>query len=288
MTKKQEIAPAGSTALLEYDPDFEKMARSDAGKGVSTDAKDNIVPSISVLQPLSPEVMDGPDRVEGAQAGDFLLSDGRLIKGREGFLFQPCGKKEWFFEFIPRENGGGFVNRYPVDYHGQEIILPDGAESYPGKAMKYFFPENGNSCTHYRFVAGILWDNGVGLEYVIPFFSTGHTAAKNWNMKWTRKRFEDNSIMAVFSHVYHLTTVRRTNKFGTWYSIETDIGAPLIISAQGKIVPNHEMDTVVGDVKRAYTLGKKLQEAFEKDEKREAPIKEDIAEKVGTEEEMPF
>jgi hypothetical protein len=274
--KKQEVAA--------YDQELANLMHADAGMGVSTDAKDVLVPSINVLQPLSPEVLDGPDHVDGAHPGDFLLANTEILDGKKGFLFQPCGTTEWWFEFIPRESGGGFVNRYPVFYHNNRIVPPEGAEQVPNK-LRWFFPATGNNCTHYKFVAGVMWRDGIGLEYVIPFFSTGHTAVRQWATKWMRKRFpDDNSIMPAFSHVYRLTTNRRTNKQGTWFSIETDDGLPLMVINAGQLGVNVAAKKVVGDVMKAYHMGRALATAFHTGEK----VEELHRDHTEGDEEMPF
>ena len=129
-----------------------------------------------------------------AKPGDFLMVNGNppVVAGAEGFHFQPCCTTEWWFEFIPREDGGGFVARYPVSYDDrQQIVPPPGAElkAPDENRFRFWFPESGHECTHYRFVPGIMWRDGIGEEYVIQFHGTGHTVARSWNTSWTRKRF---------------------------------------------------------------------------------------------------
>lgn len=246
---------------------LDEEMRADAGMGVSTRAADNIVPSISVLQPLSPEVLDGPDQIANSKPGDFLMANAAqpLVDGKTGVWFQPCATTEWWFEFIPRDAGGGFVARYQVEYDEREqLIPPPGAEQDPSNAFRYFFPESNHSCIHYRFVAGFAWIDTLGLEYVIPFYGTGHTVCRMWNTKWTRKRFQNGLIKPAFSHLYHLTTGRRTNKKGTWFSIETSDGTPLGETAE-----------IVGDPKHAYVMARALSQAFARHEKVESVVRED-------------
>lgn len=236
--------------------DFEQMMREDAGMGVSTRAADNITPSVNVLQPLSPEVIDGPERVEDAAPGDFLLSDNEdspIIKGKVGFWFQPVCTTEWWFEFVQRDRGGGFVARYPIRYDdNDQPIPPAGATQDPVMPFRYTFRETGNSCIHYRFIPGIMWQEGHGLEYVIPFHGTGHTVARGWNTRMNRKRTREGIIYPAFSHVYKLTTMQRKNKMGTWFSIAVG-GDTMLASAQ----------PVVGeDYVRAYEMGRSLARAF--------------------------
>jgi hypothetical protein len=239
-----------------------KEMEGDAGMGVSTRPSDNITPSIKLLQPMSPEVLAGGDRVEGAEAGDFLLADTlEVIKGDEGFDFQPVAMTEWWFEFIPRDRGGGFVARYPVerDETRDIIIPPPGAVQNPENKNQYYFEETENNCVYYRFVPGILWRNGEGVEYVIPFTSTGHTVVRSWNTKWMRQRFKTGKIMPAFANIYHLSTIMKTNNKGSWHMIA--ISQPHLLST---------MEEVVGDPVMAYRLGKALALAFASGEKMES------------------
>ena len=249
-----KVMPSNTAGVAIAD-DFDKAMRADAGMGVSTRASDNITPSIAVLQPLSPAVLAGPEKISNAEAGDFLLTNASnpIIKGGEGFWFQPVCMTEWWFEFIPRDRGGGFVARYPVRYDDEDqVVPPQGAEQDANLPYRFTFTETNNNCIHYRFVPGIMWENGVGLEYVIPFHGTGHTVAKGWNTRMNRKRSQDGTMWPAFSHVYQLTTVQKQNKHGTWFQIEVSNGTML-----------NEATLIVGDeYMRAYDMGKSLALAF--------------------------
>jgi hypothetical protein len=253
------LAPVPHKATIPVDALLEIM-RQDAGLGVSTLARDNITPSIVILQPQSPQVLDGE-----ASPGDFFLMNGDppFISGDEGFYFQPCGMTEAWFEFIPRDQGGGFVGRHPAEYDERDNIIPPlGAElkDPQNSRFHYWFPDSGHECTHYRFVPGIKWDHGVGEEYVIQFHGTGHTVARKWNTSRTSKRFPDTGVLLpAASTIYHVHSVQKSNKKGTWYSLVHDAGAYIGNCAE-----------IVGqDVTAAYLRGRDLSKAFEKGEKIE-------------------
>lgn len=251
-TETKEIIQREKT-LEDLNPDFVQEMMRDAGMGVSTRPSDNITPSIKVLQPLSPQVLAGPTKITGAKAGDFLLADTlEIFDGQEGFWFQPVAMTEWWFEFIPRARGGGFVRRLLVKRtEDDEVILPQGVERDPENANHCYFMETDNNCTHYRFIPGMLWREGNGMEYVIPFFSTGHTVARSWNTKWMRLRFPNGKLMPAFSHLYHVTTKMKTNIQGSWHMIETS--KPHLLA---------NMTEVLGDPYAAYRMGRALALAF--------------------------
>ncbi|HXU06090.1 MAG TPA: hypothetical protein VN903_34285, partial [Polyangia bacterium] len=101
--------------------DFDREMLGNADAGISDSALDNIIPQIKVLQPLSPEIVDG--KVEGARAGDFLIA-GLPVRGSDGVWFQPCAQAHRWFEFKPIDDGGGFVAEHPfqVNASGDPIV----------------------------------------------------------------------------------------------------------------------------------------------------------------------
>ena len=241
--------------------DINRMMREDSGYGVSNRPEDNIVPQVKVLQPLSPEVMDGPDRVEGAKAGDFMLGD-KLISGKRGIWFQPSFFDHKLFEFTPLEQGGGFVAEHPIpkDEVGKPLFDSTGQPAMPrgaSKSGKFQYEVNGNSLIHYRQVPGHVWEDKKGLEYVIAFKGTGHTVAREWMSKAGRaNRFPDGTQRALYAHVYKLTTQARRNSKGQWFQVE--VGDPVCLDPD--VSP--EVSQVVDDPLTAYRMGQALNRAF--------------------------
>lgn len=226
---------------------LDDMMREDAGRGVSRDAADNLVPQIKVMQPLSPEIENNQ-----GNPGDFLL-EGKFVSGSIGIWFQPCAFIQMWLEFQPLVQGGGFVASHVFT---TEDVLPAGASKVDRFKVRM---KNGNEVIHYRQLAGIVWDKSIPLEYVIAFKSTGHTIAREWNTRAGRlNRFTDGTPRALFAHVYHLTTSRRENAQGKWYVI--DVG-------QGLLLGSPEATELIGDGRRAYQIGRSLASAFETGEK---------------------
>ena len=241
---------------------LDELMQQHKGAGLSNRAEDNLVPQISILQPLSPEVLEGPDKIAGAKPGDFLVT-GKIISGREGFWFQPCFVDQTWLEFTPLQSGGGFVAQHPfvgVDGSGN-AVPPPGAMAI-GK-MRYKMA-NGNEVIHYRQLAGILWTaeagQSIGLEHVISFKSTGHTVMREWMTKAGQaNRFANGDQRPLYGHVYKVTTEQRRNASGQWFAVK--VGEPLLLGAK-------ESEAVVGDPMRAFTMGAALSDAFAAKEKR--------------------
>lgn len=263
--KQQELAE-------QMDPELLRELEGDMGKGVSTDAADNLVPLIYVLHPLSPQCMDGPLQIEGAKGGDIWLknfSENPIVPGKEGIWFMPCVMYQKWTEWIPRKAGGGFIASY--DYNGGK--LPEGAvrDEQEKKRPKYFFPDTGHDCVDTRYEAGIVWSGGMPFPYVIPFKSTGHKVSRAWmtkRMSLIRRMGNSSGIWPAWSHVYKLTTSLQHNAEGQWYLF--DVGAPVFYMPGVQDKPFKQgLEIVGGDPKRAYQLGKGLSEAFQSGAKQE-------------------
>lgn len=282
-TAVAEAKKAAVPALSELDQammtlsELDQAMMEDAGQGISNDAADNLVPQISVLQPLSPEVMDGPTKVEGAAPGCFLLG-ATVVRGSDGVWFQPCHFDQVWLEFQPLDKGGGFVASHPFRGTGANgmALPPEGSKARD----KNRWTLNDNEVIHYRQVAGIAWVDGVGLEYVIPFKSTGHTVAKDWMTTAGRAhRFPDGRQRPLYGHVYRLTTEMRQNASGRWYQVR--VGEPVLVTDPVAV-------EVVRDPGKAYAMGKALCAAFETNQKA-AAVTESAAEPAKVDDDkIPF
>src|SRR5580698_7538983 len=75
-------------------PDYLRTQVAEStGKGVSTDASDNLVPLIYILDAKSPQCdQNEAAYMPGARAGTIWLRNFSrpLVDGNEGILFQPC------------------------------------------------------------------------------------------------------------------------------------------------------------------------------------------------------
>jgi hypothetical protein len=234
--------------------EIQALLREHAGEGVSTDAGDNLVPSIRTLQPLSPLVVSGQ-----AQAGDFDIT-GQIISGKEGFWFQPCwNQTNMWLEFNPRERGGGYVAIHPwVGYDKNGIAIPPpGLVSLSPLTHK---TREGNDVVHYNVWAGILWAAPrQGLERAIKFVKTGHTVRKNWNTKAMQSnRFENGASQPLCAHLYRLTTYQQRNAKGAWFQI--DVGPPVHMESR-------EASEITGDALTAIRMGLALADGFKNQEK---------------------
>lgn len=104
------IATLPSGELVTYD--YGKLA----GRGKENIRPDELaIPFINLLQGLSPEVQEGDAKfIKEARPGMFCNSvTGRLLDGKEGFIFLPLMRDNCYVQWKPKR--GGFVARHDYE-----------------------------------------------------------------------------------------------------------------------------------------------------------------------------
>lgn len=194
----------------------ERMER-DAGKGVSKDTSDNMVPLIYILQAQSPQVQKrNAAYITGAEAGSIWLRGvaDPIVSGEEGIVFQPCYFSKDWVEWIPRDSGGGFVGRHET--------LPDDATEHgddrnPNKIV--YVRRNGNQLRETRYHAGLVHLHGANpLPFVIPMSGSGHTISRSWMFLMNSKQLPSGKTAPSYSQLYRLKTKLRSNSLGEWFT----------------------------------------------------------------------
>jgi hypothetical protein len=169
---------------------------ANAGAGVSTASDDNILPFIVLLQDMNPEVKKrDPGYIEGAEAGMYMnratkalyAGDADTAKrtGKPQLEFQHCVLTKEIVEWIPREQGGGFVARHELRGTVEDSmrklggrLVPDPQD--PNKSV-WKTPDGRHDLIETRYHFGNIVNDGQPQPAVIAFKSTGHTASKAWN-----------------------------------------------------------------------------------------------------------
>lgn len=218
----------------------ERMARY-AGKGVSTDAADNMVPLIYILQSGSPQAKkNNPAYVDGAEAGMFWLRNSSVPLA-QWLEFQPCYFYKDFVEWVPRDDGGGFVGRHNCKMvDGKEV--PDHPEAKAQtdevtRQVNWVLP-NGNDLVLTRYHVGYAIRGDLVEPYILPFTSTGHTVSRGWMQQIGTKRFSQHPILKEISgangdpiapscaFIYRLNLREKSNKQGDWFQVEVGQSRP--------------------------------------------------------------
>lgn len=262
--KKPDPRGKGVAKRLDNAPstDVMKMMERDAGVGVSHKAEDNIVPLLYVLQAQSPQAIKGNKEayVKGAEAGSIWPRGTAIVHngvidddtGMGGILFLPCHyHKEWV-EW--KKNREGFVMRH---------LTPDDSRDPPkgavpktdDKGNDFLEMPSGNVVSQTRSWAGYMLNDDLSVigSIVIPMTGSNIHASKTWNGLLRRKTLPSGKEAPIYSHVYRLGTVFRSNDKGDWYMWDVrDGGVDNDGAAVPMMVPSVEL----------FNLGKKLHEDF--------------------------
>lgn len=200
------------------------------GATASSDVSDNLIPMVAVLQKNSPQVEKrGASYVKGSEPGDIYIKNlpNPVVKGEEGFIFQPCYFEKGTVEWLPRNKGGGggggFIAMYKDKMPG-EIAGSKQAPHPEDSSKKIWLSKDGNLLVETRYYGGFIIEEEGPMPAVIPFASSGHTVAKNWNMLMRRKTYEGQPVdMCVI--YYRFTTLLREKGPNSWYILQiTDAG----------------------------------------------------------------
>ncbi len=210
---KSLAVPETGSAMACPIPSMEEMAG--AGREEAT-GDDFSMPFLKVLQKASPEL----DDVADADAGDYYLtSTSELWSGDEGVNVIPCYYQRVFLEFKPYDDGGGFIGSYPV-----------GQEPATKRVKSKDITAEGNELSNtMQFFCLVETENG----WQPACFSMKSTQLKH-GRKWLSKMASQKMQGAkglfnppTYAFVYQLTTMRKTNDYGTFYNSSIDAGKPV-------------------------------------------------------------
>lgn len=241
--KPQNVSLTKTPAVKKVPAFLAERADVDAGKGLSTDREDNVVPMVRRLQALSPQVnKKGMDYVKGAEPGDIWLKDVAMIKGEVGFRFQPCAFWKDIVEWRPRDQGGGYVGRH-------DSVPDDANEEVDERTGRTIYTRHGNELIDTRYHAGfVLLDDGRALPYVIPMKGTDHQVSRTWMTRMNAKRLKSGRTQPPWMSTYVIRTKDRTNPSGTWSTWD--------IVDSDEITTDEEYDRGLG-LYEAFTAGTK-------------------------------
>lgn len=237
MSKPSTTTKKPTTAVATNNPNVPAHLQDyqSTGVGVPTDQKDFLLPMAKVLDAKSPEVTKGhAGHIKGAEAGDIFIKNApqQVYKGETGFLFQPCYRDAAVIEWLPRNKGGGggggFVARHRDDF--LETSQDKEQRPHPENPSKlvWFRKSTGNLLVETRYYGGYLISESgePPIPLVLPFASTGHTVAKQWNMLLAQKRLH-NRPADIWLVYYRVTTRLKQRQDQAWYLFDiADAGKP--------------------------------------------------------------
>lgn len=210
--KKTTAAPGKAVAKRESrapaKPDLLNAMRQEAGRGTETMKQEDLaLPFILVLQSLSPQLQKGHEKhIKGAEAGDLLNTvTGEIWKGEDGALIIPCHYTKVYNEWIPRDDGGGFVASY-TDKHEAEM----------SKEKDHEIVDTGN-----HFVLVYSEQNEEWQEAVLSMTSTKLKVSRQWNSRMKQRKMDDGDgtrfTPPTYAAIYRLSTTSTQNDKGFFH-----------------------------------------------------------------------
>lgn len=185
-------------------------------------ANDVIIPRLTILQALSPQVTKSkPEFIKGAEQGNFCDTGTNEIFV-DSISVIPCFFARVFLEWAPRSTGKGLVKNHGVDASILDRCTPD----EKGRQML----ANGNliaeTATYY-----VLNMSAGGRRSFIPMSSTQLRAARRWMTLITAEKVAraDGSTFTppIFYRQWEATPVEQSNNDGSWYGWKFEAGIAL-------------------------------------------------------------
>ena len=202
---KDKVAKKEETALAVMD------LEEDAGAGLENLGKgDLVMPFFKILQPLSPDVVDGDGKA------------GAILNSATGATYEslnviPCGYEKQYIEWAPRASGGGIKGVYP-EGEGLEMLKSctrddKGKDILPGGNL--LVP------TAVHYICAIIDDYPVlGL---VSMTSTNLKKSRKWNSVMQGIKMDGKNgkfTPPCFGHMYELVSHQESNNEGTWWTWE--------------------------------------------------------------------
>lgn len=199
---EQEVSTNAMDFSQEADQGFEEA-----------DSDSFAIPFVRILQSNSPQCKKSDGAyIDGAEEGAIFNTATNGIT--EGLSVIPCHFRRVFVEWVPKDDGGGFVAEHSVE-DGKDL---EDQLSDPDKNGKRYLP-NGNQLVDTRMHYCVNAETGDPM--VICMSSTQLKKSRNWmyTMQSTRVTRDDGSKFTppMFSSIFRLETAPESNDKGSWF-----------------------------------------------------------------------
>ena len=191
---------------------LEEMSKDSGGGFEEVTSSDVQIPFIRVIQAMSPQIKKSDSAfIKGAGQGDiFNTVTKQFWSAEDGILVIPTYFQQKLLEFVPREQGGGFVGELKAS--SEEVKKAQRNEA--GAELL----ENGNelvrTAQHY---VKIVHDDGTLENAIVDMKKTQLKKSRQW-MSIMMMQKHNGKTLPSFSQVYRLKTVEEGNDKGSWYS----------------------------------------------------------------------
>ena len=183
-------------------------------------AQDLSIPFITIIQGNAPQTKRTHAKyVEGALPGMiFNTVTQRLIPGDVGFSVIPVMYERCFIEWISRDDGGGFVAKYPVE-QGEKALIQRNENNKPIIAAGSPIGEPGHELVETASHVIIdLYEGGIA-PAIISMSSTQLKKSRDWNYNLSQRTADVGGKIikpARFFWTYKFTTVGETKQSHSW------------------------------------------------------------------------
>jgi hypothetical protein len=221
MTKKDNAVPAVQSMATPAVVSASDFAQFEGQGFENVTSQDLIVPRITILQGLSPQVQPKkPEYIKGASVGD-LCDVGTNEVFPSPMLFLPVYYSKTYLEWAPRSSGKGLVQ-----IHNDKAILD---QTKPDDSNRPILP-NGNYISETAQFFGLNLSAG-GRRSFIPLTSTQLKKARRWLSLATSERVvrPDGTSFTppLYYRIYHISTVEEANSKGDWIGFKIERGPSL-------------------------------------------------------------
>ena len=233
----------------------------DAGKGMENVDKDSkAIPFLIILQPQSPIVLD--EKVAGAKAGMIANSVTGELYGEEAFII-PCAFQRRFIRWAPRDAGGGFRGEF----------TPGEVQDMRTKGLvkeldnRLYFPlddgtvheKKSDKCvdtrSHFVLVMRKL-DDPFAQPMILAMSSTGIKTSKQFIARIDGIKLQRDGggvyTPPSFSHIYRMTSLKKTNDEGTWWLPVIDMAAQVKVADIYNLAKGFHQQVSAGAVTAAH------------------------------------
>lgn len=219
MSESKALTKAEETkALAALSKEFEGMG----GAGTEDADRDSYaIPFLQILQSGSPQVKKtSGSAIEGAEEGMLINTVDNTLYSveKDGIPFVPCYFRRAFVEWVPRNDGGGYVGEYAPgsepkterDEENRDVIVGAGEG------------HDGNELYDTRYHYGILLTDEGPRPMVIAMTRTQVKKSRRWLYVISEQRWPDgvsrNSTPPSFLYQYRLSVVAEHNDDNSWWN----------------------------------------------------------------------
>jgi len=195
-----------------------------AGEGATYEASELQIPFIRVAQGTSPQLKKSDAKyIADLRQGDiFNTVSGEIWDGEKGITVIPCYQVTTYPEFLPEDQGGGYLGlRSPDD--------PD-LQRTQRQGAKEFLPNGNEVIKSDQHFCMILGEGGMYEPAIVDFKSTGLKVSRRWKTQIAMQKVKDSKgVMrtpALFATMWKLSVVEESKtvdgQLRSWYNWQVE------------------------------------------------------------------